>query len=218
MVDGNLRIRIAAGPVEVELEGAAKIVIQQLELLKSKGLGKIFQKAMPSPTTSESTTSADASSSVFNSPSLDSAPLFSKDIYEDLNGVIKKELGRSEVEWLLLYAFYSSEFGKVNFTRNEIQLKYQDFPRDSSSFKSNLSNNLKTLTKRNWLKKVNHIHYIMTDEGKKIAKSILGRKKARPSILKEKKSKEGSLWQSRMRSKVVPSLAPIQIRHTQPRE
>jgi hypothetical protein len=93
--------------------------------------------------------------------------------YPTLKDLLIKNYPKTETEWILCYSFYSSSFGNDTFTKDDILEKYKDNNRYSKSNAANLSNNLKTCVKKDWIKSVNDDDFIMKDEGKSYAKKVI---------------------------------------------
>ncbi len=169
MADGNLRIKVSIGGFEIELEGESETVVRQFEDIKRNGLGRIpFAASFLSPwETEESSTNT----SIKFEPT---TPLVTE--YESLNNVVLKQLPGSETEWVLIYAFYASDFGKKKFTRDHILDKYDESTRTSTSNRSNLSNNIKTLIRNNLLAAHSATEFIITASGIDMSKRIIDRK------------------------------------------
>ena len=98
----------------------------------------------------------------------------SHDIYGHMEDVAKIDIASREIEWILLYCYYASEFGKADFNRDDIHNYYDTSHRTTQSRKRNLSNNLQTLQKYGWIK-ASATKYSITDEGISRAKGILDR-------------------------------------------
>lgn len=104
---------------------------------------------------------------------------YTEEIQEDVNDyptlkdLLIKNYPKTETEWILCYSFYSSKFGSDTFTKEDILEKYKDNNRYSKSNGANLSNNLKTCVKKDWIKSVNDVDFIMKEEGKNYANKII---------------------------------------------
>ena len=184
MSEKNFRIRIATGDFEVELEGDTQTVIQQFEKLKKEGLGSLPRPAdILSHLQSGEGLLANGTKSVKTSVRSDLA--FPEEPHENLSNVLMKGLIGPEVEWVLIYAFYSSNFGQGKFTREEILSRYEETGRNTPSRKSNLSNNIKTAIRKDWVMAITPTEFVITEEGIKRAKMILTRNRPRNSIKKQ---------------------------------
>ena len=74
---------------------------------------------------------------------------------------------------ILCYAFYSSKYGKDTFKKDDILEKYKENNRMSSSTSANLSNNINSCVKKDWLKSINTSEFVLKSEGTKYVKEIL---------------------------------------------
>ncbi|CAN5139386.1 hypothetical protein BH20ACI1_BH20ACI1_08080 [soil metagenome] len=93
--------------------------------------------------------------------------------FPSLDDVVIKDLPKNEPEWVLVYCFYASNFGRERFTRNNIKDCYKKSKRDSDSTRKNLTQNINSAVKKDWIKSLPNDDYIMKDEGVEQAKSIL---------------------------------------------
>jgi len=104
--------------------------------------------------------------------------------YPTLKDLLIKNYPKNEAEWILVYSFYSSGFGKDIFTKDDIIEKYKDNGRQTRSNSANLGNNLKSVVKKDWIKSINETQYIMKNEGTKYAQEVIKGN----SVSKERKS------------------------------
>lgn len=180
MNNGNFKIKISTIDWEIELEGDSQTVIEQFEKLRTEGLGTLTPRF-----------------SKLHQPQNHS---YEKEEYESLNNVVTKGLPGTEIEWILLYAFYASNFGVEKFDREDILVKYKESERLDKSRKSNLSNNIIAAKKRNWIMELTEKQFRLTDEGKRKVIEILERKSSpkpvRPFKKKDKKQDENKSPQS----------------------
>lgn len=95
--------------------------------------------------------------------------------YPIMKDIVIRDLAKTEREWILIYALYSSEFGKNVFTRDDLLNKYSESNRKTKSRHMNLSNNIKNMVKSNQLKFINDDEMLLTSSGKKMAIDILNR-------------------------------------------
>ena len=93
--------------------------------------------------------------------------------YPVLKEVVKKDLPKTESDWILIYAFYSSSYGENTFTEKDIRKQYEATGRNNRSRLNNISNNIKSLLKQEYIKVHNETEYLMKDEGLNYAKQIL---------------------------------------------
>jgi hypothetical protein len=99
----------------------------------------------------------------------------SVDENELLKEIKNTEIGR-EIEFVLLLCYLASRLKGGKFSREDLIKLYEDSERATLSRKRNLSNNLQTLSKYNYIGGQNP-NYFMTKEGIYRAKGILSRKK-----------------------------------------
>ena len=92
-----------------------------------------------------------------------------------LMDVVMKGLPKSESEWVLVYALYSSDFGKTSFTLTDIRRMYKESKRHTASRYRNAGNNMKTLVKNDLVSYLNEKEMILREDGKQLAISILYR-------------------------------------------
>jgi hypothetical protein len=169
-----IKVKVSKGDWGIEVEGDAAIVIRHLEEITEKVLGKI---SLPD---SEGI-KVIKEGQIFNTGpvpgSFNDTPLPpARDYeYEPLKNVVLKQLPGVELEWVLIYAFYASNFGETKFNRDILLWKYQETDRVSASRNSNLFNNIRTLVRKNWAQALNDTDFLLIDAGKKKAKEILKR-------------------------------------------
>ena len=104
--------------------------------------------------------------------------------YPTLKDLLIKNYPKTETEWILCYAFYSSKYGTDTFKKDDILEKYKENNRLSNSTGANLSNNINSCVKKDWLKSINASDFVVKEEGLTYVKEILRGK----SISKEVKS------------------------------
>ena len=95
--------------------------------------------------------------------------------YPVMKDIVIRDLPKTEREWILIYALYSSDFGKSVITRDDLMNKYGESNRKTDSRFANLSNNIKNMVKAGQLKFINDNEILLTLTGQEIAKGILNR-------------------------------------------
>lgn len=83
-----------------------------------------------------------------------------------LREIVMKDLPASESEWLLVYGFYSSDFGGTTFTKDSLRSKYEETGRKSKSRINNINNNIKTLINNDLLKYHNDNEFLIKEAGR----------------------------------------------------
>ncbi|MGE5342772.1 MAG: hypothetical protein ACM3SY_14960 [Candidatus Omnitrophota bacterium] len=157
-----MRIKFENGKNVIEVEGSFEEVNKIFQEIKDL-LNKSFD--------SSSSEELEESSEKINTNAIPEIP----PQFEHLRDIASRQLPGPEIEWVLIYAFYASNFAKDLFTRDTILLKYDESNRTSSSRISNLSNNLTTLIKNRWINRFNDTEYEITEIGKKRVNEILTR-------------------------------------------
>lgn len=181
----ELKIRVTLGNYNIELEGASEDVIAQFTDLKENGLGQIvdqFANITKLTPTELQSINADTQDKLLTSP---------KDGNNDhsLLDLAVKDIISSETEWIVIYAYYITNEGKTNFTRQDLIKKYEETNRKKQSAIKNLSVYINLNQKYGWLRKLNDTDYILLPTGVSKAQEILGRPtgSAKPAK-KQKKS------------------------------
>lgn len=105
------------------------------------------------------------------------------DKYPTLKDLMIKDYPKTEAEWILCYAFYSSNFGNDTFKKDDIAEKYKENNRYTDSARANLGNNINACVKKDWIKSVNDTDFVMKSEGITYVKQVI----AGNSIGKERK-------------------------------
>lgn len=95
------------------------------------------------------------------------------DDYPAMKEVVKKDLPKTETDWILVYAFYASSFGENTFTEQDIKNYYESTGRKNISRTNNLSNNIKSLFKQDYIKAHNDTDYRIKEVGTAYVKQIL---------------------------------------------
>lgn len=103
--------------------------------------------------------------------------------YPTLKDLMIKDYPKTEAEWVLCYAFYSSKSGTDTFKREDISDRYKENNRFSESSKANLGNNINACVKKDWFKSVNDSDFVMKPEGINYSKQVVSGN----SISKERK-------------------------------
>ncbi len=102
-------------------------------------------------------------------------PLPASDKYPAMRDNVIKNIAKSEKEWILLYGFYSSNFGKKEFTRDQIIDAYKETKRKTRSRQLNISNNIGNLVKQGFIRFLNDDEMLLTDAGRELVKEIMNR-------------------------------------------
>lgn len=104
-----------------------------------------------------------------------SSPLPTSKDYPAMRDNVIRNVAKSEKEWILLYAFYSSDFGSKEFMREDLFSAYDETKRRTDSRIANLSNNINNLVKQGFVRFLNDTEMLLTDSGKELSREILNR-------------------------------------------
>lgn len=96
--------------------------------------------------------------------------------YPSMRDIAAKDLPKSEIEWVLIYCFYSSEYGEKDFTRTDIISLYETSKRKTQQALNNLTLNMTACIKKDWIKSLNDKDFIILDAGKTYAIEVLNGK------------------------------------------
>lgn len=95
--------------------------------------------------------------------------------YPIMKDIVIRDLAKTEREWILIYALYSSNFGADVLTKEDILNKYSESNRKTNSRMANLTNNMNNMVKSGQLKFINDKEMLLTTSGIEMAKDILNR-------------------------------------------
>lgn len=103
--------------------------------------------------------------------------------------VSMRALPASETEWVLVYSYYASNFGKDIFTRHDIITRYDESKRRSADRLSALTSNIKGSVRAGRINALGD-SYSMLEPGITLAKEILSRTTGTVIMSKNKRGKE----------------------------
>jgi hypothetical protein len=105
--------------------------------------------------------------------------------------VSMRALPASESEWVVLYGYYASNFGKDTFTRQDIIAKYDESKRRTPERLNALSSNFRTSVRTGRINALSD-SFCMLEPGITLAKEILSRTKATVIQSKGKRGNEAT--------------------------
>jgi len=194
----ELKVKIRLGQFEVQLEGDPNDVKNTLNDLKENGFGNMLGNSVISDQAiiipDEKVTKQLSGSS--NEASVLVDGLLLKDI-------VIKQLPKTEVEWIVFYAFYITN-EKDSFSKADLQGKYKESERWSRSNNSNFLKNFNQAYKNGCFTALNDTNYLLTDSGKDLANEILRRTESAKRTTKQSKTNK-SVGESKKISKKTPS-------------
>lgn len=110
--------------------------------------------------------------------------------YPILKDIVMKDLPKTEAEWILIFVFYASKFGKHPTTKDDIIREYKEVGKYSETNRKNLASNVARCVKNNWIKSLNKDSYIILDGGKDYITEILaGRSRGKTRTKTQSKRK-----------------------------
>lgn len=77
-----------------------------------------------------------------------------------------QNLPNSEMDWILVYAFYASKFGTTEFTREGILQLYIETGRKTDSRRKNFSQNIRNAVQTNYIMAQNATDFTLLEKGK----------------------------------------------------
>jgi hypothetical protein len=182
---GNLRIKLKYKSFEIELEGDKETVQSEFKDIKENGLGNIVMGVDMSETTYLVEPNGDFPKQIAQAETIDHI----ESDYPSLKDILMKQLPSSESEWILVYAFYGTDFGNKPFTNKTILEAYESTKRKTTQRHKNMSGNIKKQFNKGYFSALNDEEYIMTSDGKHQAKEIITRSHSTPIKQKKPNSK-----------------------------
>lgn len=125
--------------------------------------------------------------------------------YPLLKDIVLLDLPQTEIEWMLIYAFYVSSFGKQAFTREAVISKYKDSGRYTDNRSKKFSENFKALFGKKFIKSKNETECLLLEEGKQKAVEILMSNESKSNSKHVSRSKDKSETKERQTTKVNTS-------------
>ncbi|MDO6519382.1 hypothetical protein [Zobellia uliginosa] len=184
---GNLRIKLKYKSFEIELEGDKETVQSEFKDIKENGLGNIVMGVDMSETTYlvEQPNDNGLPKQIAQAENID----FTDSNIPSLKDVLMKQLPSSEREWILVYAYYGTEFGNKPFTGKTILEAYESTKRKTASRHANMSQNIKALFNKGYFSALNDEEFILTNDGKHQANEIITRTHSTPVKQNKPKTK-----------------------------
>lgn len=165
----TLKVKLKLQGLEFELEGDEATVKEEFTNFKLFIVGDLLSK-LNVITPQTTTTTEKEINQIERHENINECEIVEPPLLKD---IVKKDLPKTETDWILVYAFYASSFGENTFTEQDIKKFYESTGRKSSSRTSNLSNNVKSLFKQDYIKSHNDSEYRITANGIASIKKIL---------------------------------------------
>lgn len=183
----NLKLSLTIGELSLQLEGDSELVQNMLNELRENGLGELSK--IP-----EAHISA-ANVQPYMSNNTELCNNTADNNYPSLKEVVLKCLPKSEPEWILLYAFYASDFGKRSVSRTEIKEMYNFTNRMTTSRSNNFFNSLTSVVSNDYLSALNNDEYAVRPEGKIKINEILSRDNSSDNRVKIRRTYKSKQYQ-----------------------
>lgn len=181
------KLKVCIGNANIELEGEGNLVHTIFCELRESGLGQlsgsVLVQSKPDEVTNTNTPCAeeiDVESKKTQNTELIELP--------QINTIVIKNLPKTEAEWVVVYALYTSEQGTKLFSKEDLRQMYQDSGRWDDNRSKNFSQNLKKAVAEDWFSIVNESMYSLLETGKKMAYEIIQRPVGNNGSKKQKKS------------------------------
>lgn len=177
----NLKMKFKLHGLEFELEGNEATVKEEFANFKAFITADLLSKIniiAPQVTTVSPASALKQIGQIQDATTVDLAD------FPILKEVVKKDLPKTESDWILIYGLYSSEFGEKPFSEKDIRSQYESTGRNKSSRLGNITNNIKTLLNKEYFKMHNDNEYILKDKGLEYAKQILQGNSTSKSIVR----------------------------------
>lgn len=185
----NLKLSLTIGELSLQLEGDGELVQTMLNELRENGLGKLSEI----PEAHFSTSNYQSNMIIPNNKELCNNTVDNN--YPSLKEVALKCLPKSESEWILLYAFYASDFGTRSVSRTEIKEMYNVTNRMTTSRSNNFFNSLTSVVSNNYLSALNDDEYAVRPEGQIKINEILSRENSSENKTKTKRASKVKQFQ-----------------------
>lgn len=184
----NLRMKFKLHGLEFELEGNEETVKEEFQNFKSFITGDLLPNV--NITQPQIIQPQNPTNQITGIPT--EATTIDMDDYPALKEVVMKDLPNSETDWILVYAFYSTDYGQKTFTLQDIKDGYESTKRSNTSRLNNLSNNLKSLAKKGYIKVHNDTDYLLKQDGIDYSAKILNGESTSKSSSRTSGSKSSS--------------------------
>ena len=168
----ELRIKVTWDGMAIELEGETESVKEIFKSLKDSGMGCMGGNGKKTVST---TTNAINSATYEEAIEGDAISNLERECVEipSLQNVVLAGGPRTESEWMLIYAFYSSEQGRKLFTKDDLRQGYKDTNRATPTRSKNFATNLKILTSDKLISAVNQTDFRIEKKGIELAVKIV---------------------------------------------
>jgi hypothetical protein len=195
-MEATLKIKFKLHALEYEVEGQQETAREEFKNFNDNILTHILSKVniIQSNQTINLPESSNSNAKQLSEPIIVSPKeeIISAD-YPTLKDIKLRDLPKTETEWLLIYAYYASEFGTKEFTKKDLLRLYEDSDRKTRNRLSNLSKNIKQNVTALFFKSTNDSTstFIILPNGKKKILEILEGKSTTRQYPKKVSHKNG---------------------------
>jgi hypothetical protein len=103
---------------------------------------------------------------------VDSSP--QENNYPSIKELLIKNYPKNEPEWILCFAFLSSNFGNDTFKKDDIIEKYKEANKwTNEAIRKNLSQNINACIKKDWIKDYTKDEFILKSDGIEYVKEVM---------------------------------------------
>lgn len=206
MADFKMSVKI--GEIELKLEGEYEDVVNVFADVKESGIGKLnlYGENVPQNRNIISQPQIETNQPLQiemtnNENQENSVSLQENNDIPSLEEIKIKDMPKGEVEWILVYSSFASDFGSKEFAKTDIVSLYKDNGRYSGGNRTNFSTNLKkAISPYNYIKPITKETYILTETGKQHFKNLISGKR---DLTKVK--------QKRTKTKINPNITSCKI-------
>lgn len=149
----TLKVKFKLNGLEFELEGNENTVKEELDSFKEFVMASLINRIGSINTHAENTSLV-----IPDNPENDFD-------YPQLKEIVIKDIPKTEVEWILVYGFYSSKYGKEAFRESDIKDMYELSKRKNLNRMKNFSQNFNKTVSNGYIKILNQEEYILVKKG-----------------------------------------------------
>ncbi|PST83087.1 hypothetical protein C7T94_10755 [Pedobacter yulinensis] len=151
----NFKMRFKWNGLELDLEGNEKVVREEFAVFKDF----MIEKVIPNLGNSVSVVESENIGLQEGSQTSDSIR------FPHIKEVVMRDLPKTEGEWILIYGFYASNFGKEPFSEPAIKTLYEVSKRKNLNRMKNFSANFNRLISNGLIKILNENEFILSQKG-----------------------------------------------------
>lgn len=180
---GELKLKINLGGAYIELEGEGSLVKEILDDLKTDGLGALASNSLP---TQQPIDAKKQDINDINATKEETKEELPNEEYPPLQDILISGYAKTGQEKLLVFAFYSSDYGTKPISTEDIKgLGAQN----NYSIAKNFTYYLNALRKDRYISSYNSDSYTLTQKGKEQAQNIILNKETEKTTKKQKTPK-----------------------------